>query len=96
MPDYAIRRLVQIEPYLTEAWFSEMNVRLTHTILRLRPEMATNIKLTDGERDLLVQLIRAVEASEWSAGDYNFTQAQFNSLQRAKAKLELRVPVSAD
>lgn len=56
--------------------------------------MATAIKLTEGERDLLVQFIRAVEASEWSDGDYNFTQAQFNALQRAKAKLELRAHLS--
>lgn len=56
--------------------------------------MATAIKLTEGERDLLVQLIRAVQASEWSAGDYCFSQMQFNSLLRAKAKLELREPAN--
>ena len=50
--------------------------------------MAKAIELTNTERDLLVQLIRTVEANEWSAGDYCLTQRQFDCLQRAKAKLE--------
>lgn len=55
-----------------------------------RPEgHAKNVeKLNNHERALLIQLINIVEASEWSSGDYNFTQNQFNILQRAKLKLE--------
>lgn len=50
--------------------------------------MTDMVKLTGYERDLLLCLINVVEASEWDAGDYNFTQRQFNALQRAKQKLK--------
>lgn len=48
------------------------------------------VKLTAQERSLLVHLIHAVEVSEWDAGDYNLSQRQFNALQNAKKKLEVK------
>jgi hypothetical protein len=46
------------------------------------------IDLTPAQCRLLYQLINIVEASEWNAGDYCFSQQQFDALQRAKEKLE--------
>lgn len=46
------------------------------------------VKLTMFERKQLLKLIAAMEASEWSAGDYCLTQAQFNALLCVKAKLQ--------
>jgi len=43
--------------------------------------------LTAFEKGLLLQLINAMEMSEWSEGDYCLTQRQFNALQNAKRKL---------
>lgn len=49
------------------------------------------VKLSGYECGLLLQLIRIVEASEWDAGDYCFTQRQFDALQRVKQKLQLQL-----
>lgn len=50
--------------------------------------MTKAVKLTDAEKTLLCALIAAMEASEWDAGDYCFTQSQFDALLNAKRKLQ--------